>query len=192
MIKTIVFDFAGVIAPGIIMSWLKRNLTRDDPRYKKFHEASNKWDLGQVTIEEFYALLSDITDIPTGSIQKELYENSTYHIEVIDIVKRLKKNYKIILFSNNFAHNVYQLLDRHDIKGLFDEIIISSEHNMKKPDSRFYQMMLSIANAKKNEVIFIDDTQENVDAGTMLGIQSFLYKDHDQLIRDLTSQGIVL
>ena len=190
MIKAIVFDFAGVVAPGIILGWVKKHLSQDDPRYRLFKQASAKWDMGEVSVDEFYNLLSKISGINTMSIEKELYAKATYHPEVIEIIKKLKLNYKIVLFSNNFAHSLYKIIDKNDLRKLFDFIVISSEYKMKKPSPQFFNKMLEIVGLNKEEVIFIDDTTGNVDAGNNLGITSFVYKSPEQLISDLKSLQI--
>lgn len=190
MIKAIVFDFAGVVAPGVVLQWVKKNLSADDPRYKTFQKATDKWDIGGISVDEFYLLISQITNISAESIQKELYDKSTYHTEIISIIKQLKPKYKIILFSNNFAHNLYKFLDKHNLRSLFDEIIISSEHKLKKPDPKFYKLMLSLTKVNNDEAIFIDDTQTFVDVGNKLGIKSLLYRNPVQLKADLKTQGV--
>jgi len=194
MIKAIIFDFGGVVAPVAICQWLKNNFEQNDLKYvtikKYIKEKGKKWDMGKVSVDEFYELLSGITGLPKASLQTELYDKSTFHPEVIKIIRALKQHYKIVLFSNNFAHNLYKLLDQHNLRNLFNEIVISSEHKLTKPNPRFYQLMLSLASVTKNEVIFIDDTQANVDGGNNIGITSFLYSNPQQLIKDLKSQGV--
>lgn len=61
---------------------------------------------------------------------------------------------------------------------------------MVKPNSDFFEKMLSIVNVKKNEVVFIDNEKAHVDAANNLGIKSFVYTNGPKLIKDLESIGI--
>ena len=189
MIKAIAFDFGGVITPGLFLSHV-RNLPKDHPDRIYFNGASEKWDLGQMTIEQFYDTLSHITHIPKESIDKKFYNNAKTHVKVIEIIKKLKHEYKIILFSNNFKYNVIKYFDKLNLHELFDELVISSDHNVKKPDSKFYKIMLSQTKPRNNEIVFIDDRKENVDTGNEMGIVSFVYQNPFQLVKDLKSQKI--
>lgn len=191
MIKAIVFDFGGVIVPGVILQFVKRFKTTD-PRYILFKEASHKWDLGMMTVDEFYHVLSQITGMSKKSVIATFYDDAVLYTEVVDIVKALKQRYKIVLFSDNFAHNLYRYLDKFKLRDLFDVIVISSEHKVKKPDPQFFSIMLSLAQVKKDEAIFIDDTQMNVDGGEKLGITSFLYTTPEKLRSDLLAHQVII
>lgn len=184
MMKAFIFDFAGVIAPGPLIGWIKK-IPAEDPRKKLFKDNSIKWDLGHLNESEFYAVISQITGTAPEKVWDTYYENSLVHTDVVTLIKRLKKNYKIALFSDNFAPLLRKMLKKHELTELFDEILISSEHTMKKPDPKFFELMLSMVHAKKDEVIFIDDTAENIKAAQKLGIHSILFTDTAQLRNEL-------
>lgn len=190
MIKVIVFDYAGVIAPGPISSWLKQNFADNDVRHEYFKKYSKRWDMGEVDLDEFYRLISEMSGVSPELIWDTFFENSIYNDDVIEIIKKLKENYRVILFSNNFSDSLRKLLEKHKIAHLFDEIIISSEHKMMKPSHEFFHLMLSVIKANKDEIVFIDDTKLNVDESNKLGIKAFLFTDAKTLSKDLFSIGV--
>lgn len=192
MIKTIVFDYTGVVAPGPLGAWVRQNLVVEDKMHAFIKESSHRWDLGEVSLEETYVLISEITGIEPENIWKTLFEDSTAHDDVIELIKSLKKNYRIVMFSNHISGILRKLLAKHEIVELFDEIIISSEHKMKKPDPRFFHKMLELIGNTADEIVFIDDTQENIEAATKLGIKSIQFQNSEQLIKDLESSNINL
>lgn len=189
MIKAIAFDFGGVIAPGVILKWIK-SLPKTDPRYIYFERVSAKWDLGEFSVEQFYEALSKITGQEVGVLKRTFYDKAEYSQEIIDLIKKLKKTYKIIIFTNNFSYNLEKYFEKLGLANLFDHLIISSEHKVIKPNPVFYQKMLETVQLKPEEILFIDDTQDNVDAGNKLGIKSFLYRNSQTLIGNLKSEGI--
>ena len=192
MIKAIAFDYAGVIAQGPVSGWLKQNFPAEDKRHELFNQYSKKWDMGEVNLQQFYGMISDVTDIAPEQVWKTYFENSIVNKDVIKIIKKLKKNYKIVLFSNNFAQLLRKILDKQNITDLFDEILISSEHKIIKPSIEYFNLMLLTAKVSKNEVVFIDDSQVNVDSSNNQGIKAFLYRDVVTLKKDLQRFGILI
>lgn len=191
MIKAIVFDFAGVLTPGIVSPYVK-GLPKTDPKYLLFKESSHKWDMGEMSIDEFYAAIANITGTDETILKTTFYKDASYFPDMIDLIKELKKNYKIVLFSNNFAYNLEQFFKYLGMRELFDEVIISSDHKMKKPDIRFYKKLLEVIGLNEKEIVFIDDTKENVDSGNKLGIRSFLFTDSKKLKGELKTIGITI
>lgn len=192
MIRTIAFDYTGVISQGPIMNWIKENLTPDDKRYELIKQSSHKWDIGEIGLGEAYLKISEVTGVAVDRIWETFFENTKLESEILGIIKKLKKNYKIILFSNHMGELLRKLLTKHEITDLFDDIIISSEHKMKKPSVEFFNALVSIAGNNKEEVILIDDTKENIDASNQFGIKAILYTDSKKLIDDLCQLNISL
>jgi len=192
MIKAIAFDFKGVVMPGPIAEWAEKNLTHDDDKYKLLIESSRKWDVGEIPLEEAYQIMSQITGVASNKIWETFFENKPLNEEVIEIIKNLKKHYKIGLFSNHIGELVRKILYKHQITDLFDEILISSEHRKKKPDPKFFKILLIVMGVKKDDIIFIDDSSTNVQAAISLGIKAIFYKNPQQLIIDLNELGISL
>lgn len=190
MIKAIVFDYTGVISHGPIGDWVRKNLTSEDKRYILFNESSHKWDMGEITLEEIYLRISSITGVKVELIWDKFFENTILKNDVINIIKRLKKKYKIVLFSNHAGELLRRLLIKHKITELFDEILISSEHKMKKPSPEFFNLLLNITKVKKDEMVFVDDNKLNVEATNKFGILCFIFQSSQKLIRDLKSLGV--
>lgn len=185
MIKAIVFDYMDVIAPSPIKKLLNKYYPNDLNRFDLLKKYSQKWDLGEIDLETFYKVLSEITSTPVESVWDVFYENLFPDERVINIIKKLKQDYKIILFSNNHGDHLRRMLKHQAIDTLFDEIIISSDHKMIKPSKEFFDLMLSIGKIDASEAIFIDDQQINVDAANSYGIKSFQFIDAETLKKDL-------
>jgi FMN phosphatase YigB (HAD superfamily) len=56
---------------------------------------------------------------------------------------------------------------------------------MIKPETQIFELMIDLLKIKKDEGIFIDDRQKNVDAGNKFGIKSLLYINNEELTKDL-------
>lgn len=190
MIKVIAFDYAGVLSPGPMTQWVKENLNISDDKFALYKDYAHKWDLGEMNIEQVYEKLSIITGIPPHLIWEKFYENSTYNKQVVNIIIKLKKHYGVILFSNFLGELLRKLLEKYKITNLFDEIIISSEHKMKKPNNDFFKLLIEKAGVKKDEILFIDDRKDNVKAALTFGIKSILFKNAKDLEQNLKDTGL--
>ncbi len=182
MIKVIAFDYNGVIAPfGAIKKWMDENLTEDDKRYILYKESTSKWDLGEISLDETYTVLSEVTGVPSEKLWETFFATQVLNHDVVELIKNLRKNYKVYLFSNHQADLLRKLIEMHGIGNLFDDIIASSDHKLIKPDPSFYQLLLEVTGHPKDEILFIDDLQENVDGGNKFGIKSILFTDTKEL-----------
>ncbi len=190
MIKVIAFDYAGVVIPGPMTQWVKNNLQENDEKWKKYNENARKWDLGEMSLDQVYKVLSDITEIPADQIWEKFYVKAGLNKNVLRLIKRLRKNYKIILFSNFISEPLRRLLKHHEIEKYFDELIISSEHKMRKPDPKFFELLVERANALKGQILFIDDRIVNIDKAQKYGIKTILFENAKTLESKLKSLGL--
>lgn len=65
-----------------------------------------------------------------------------------------------------------------------DKIFVSYELGLLKPNKAIYQSVLEKLNAKPEEVIFIDDKRENVEAAKSLGINGIVF-DRNTISRQI-------
>ncbi len=73
----------------------------------------------------------------------------------------------------------------------FDYSIYSCKIGMVKPNLDIFQFALEMIGEKAENVVFIDDKAENVNAAKKLGINGIVFKDHDSLKKDLKELGAV-
>lgn len=191
MIKAIVFDYVGVISiTGPVRKWIEQNLKSTDKKVLVYKEGCRKWDIGEMDIQGLYETLSYVTGVPVDKIWDTFFDKSQINKEVVEVIKKLKRNYKIILFSNHESELLHKLLQRHSITDLFDQMIISSEHKMAKPDPRFYELLTKISKIEKNEMIFVDDSSENIEAAKKIGLKTIRFESAEKLKEDLQKFGI--
>lgn len=198
--KTIIFDFGGVIL-NIDFSLTHKafqNLgIKDlDVKFSQSQQSGffDKFEKGEMSPQEFreeikLMLKSDISD-------KELDE--AWNKMLLDIPKqriewilKLKKKYQCVLLSNtnqiHYDYYRYNLEKEHGYKmfsDLFDNTYFSHEIGMRKPDSEIYNFVLEDLNLDSTDVLFVDDTQKNIDAAKQLAWNCILWqnKELDELL----------
>lgn len=68
---------------------------------------------------------------------------------------------------------------------MFDPICYSHEIGVNKPDPEAFRITLERLGADPEEVFFVDDVPENIEAARALGIGAHLHVDTDETIRVL-------
>jgi 2-haloacid dehalogenase len=68
---------------------------------------------------------------------------------------------------------------------LFDDMIISGEHKIIKPDPAIYRLTLNRINREAHECVFIDDSLPNIEAAQKLGFRTIQFQSPEQLDKDL-------
>lgn len=193
MIKAIIFDFAGVIATEGYSLWAKEKKVQGiEATSTYFHDISNKLDRGDITREEFTQDLEKKVGTKSSLIWGEMFKKIKINQELLSIIIKLKKNYKIGLLTNYNHLWMNELFSIYKLDKYFDSRVISSLHSVIKPEKKIYEISLNMLKIKPEEAIFFDDRQRNIEGGERIGIKSFLYTSNSNLIKDLRNCGINL
>ena len=85
------------------------------------------------------------------------------------------------MLSNADNTLVRALRDAHGIDDLFDDIVVSADVGMAKPDARIYALSAQRLGLPPDECVFIDDLPRNVEAAREAGMQAvhFRVNEHD-------------
>ncbi len=75
--------------------------------------------------------------------------------------------------------------------GWFDDLVISGESGSVKPNKALYDLAVEKAGVAKEECLFVDDQQENVEAAEKLGIPSVLFKNTKQFRKAIEERELL-
>lgn len=110
----------------------------------------------------------------------------------VDILAKLKQaGYRLYGFSNWSVEKFELIRSRHDFLSWFDDIVISGEVNLIKPDPRIFRVLLKRIRRKAKECLLIDDTQANLDTAARLGFKTILFQSPVQLEQQLNQHGVL-
>jgi 2-haloacid dehalogenase len=113
--------------------------------------------------------------------------------ETVEIFRELKKKAHLKHYAlTNWSHELFPVaLQRYHFLHWFDGRVVSGEERMRKPDLKFYQVLLDRYNLNTNEVLFIDDNLRNAEAARSLGIKTIQFLSPQQLKEELLKLGIL-
>ncbi len=106
-----------------------------------------------------------------------LIVNGTPNHELIEYFVSECPADKIALLTNLDTNAGDILTKRYGVPEFYDEIISAGETGYAKPNPKIFEAALARLGAKPEECIFVDDTEENIDAARMLGMKGILYRD---------------
>jgi epoxide hydrolase-like predicted phosphatase len=147
---------------------------------------------GEVTTDEFWSSFS----IRYGKkVKEELFGkffSPGIDQGVMDIIKQLKNDSRVVCGTNTFDPHYDYLLERgyYDV---FDAVFASNKIGVSKPNPDFYRYILNDEGIKPEDALFVDDCEINVSAAKKLKIRSILFTDSHSLvhhIRRLRASGL--
>lgn len=120
-------------------------------------------------------------------------EDGKVNKEIFSIIEKLRSEYKTAILSNADSESVCARFEKqgYPLDKYFDYILISSETGLLKPDQKAFRSSLEVIDVEPEEVLFIDDTKENILSAESLGIKTFHYKQLIDLYTWLWEKGII-
>ena len=201
-IKNLIFDFGGIL---IDLDWDRfhnnlRTLLKveggNEALQKHYRELFIQYEVGAFSEGSFmYRLQEGVSHKITEREILDAWNSILVYLpqERLDYLLELRKEYKVYLLSNtNHSHIQWVRQDLRQRSGItdfetryFDHAYYSHDMKMRKPNLDIYQEVLSDAGIQGQESIFIDDTQENVDAAIAAGMLSVRHDPKDSIIECL-------
>lgn len=170
MIKVIAFDLVGVL-----LGENDYELNYNEDKIERLF-GKNKSD------EEVISEAVKLTNLSKDEVIKIIKEIIMKIYDVKVDVRKIKDKYKEVkLFvASNHVSYIKDFLNEKFVN-IFDDVIISSDINAYKPDKKFYEVLIKRSNVKPNEILFLDDRLENVEAAIKCGINSEQVKEFNFL-----------
>lgn len=198
MIKAIIFDIGEVLQldpKGERYEKFALAVRINPIEFRKFIASKGKYmAVGKISAKEFCAAAKEKFKIAAPiekiiSAWKKVYMEEPLNLELFELIKKLKNNYKIAALSD--AHEASVEGRRTEMfLSSFDEMIFSNEHGIAKPDKGIFEITIKKLGLLPDDCIFIDDKEIHVKAANALGFHAILFKSNSQLIKELKSLGV--
>ncbi|MCD6577302.1 MAG: HAD family phosphatase [Anaerolineaceae bacterium] len=191
-IKALIWDMEGVLMltdDGDFSLTLakKLNAPYEKVREINFSEANDRIDLGKITQDQYNDYLLDRLQIPREKkyLIKEVFDGFYIDEDLLKKISEMREKYKIGLLSN-YSNNLRGKIENEwGISNVFDEIVISCEVGMIKPDPAIFNLMLDRLEVKADETVFIDDRIRNIDGAKKMGFHTIFFTSKEQALKEL-------
>lgn len=110
----------------------------------------------------------------------------------VEILRRLKEaGYPLYGLSNYPTEKFSLARQQYPFFGWFDEIVISGEVGLLKPDPAIFQLLLEKIGRPAQDCVFTDDSLPNIVAARELGFTGIQFHSPEQLAQELNQLGIL-
>lgn len=104
---------------------------------------------------------------------------------ILDFARSVNGQVGLAILSNSGDGARREEERRFGFSAIFDPICYSHEIGVNKPDPRAFRAALGAMEATAEEVVFIDNRQDNVDAASVLGMRGVLHLDNASTLAEL-------
>ena len=199
MIQAVIFDVGGVLlrtedrAPR--QQWEARlGLPPGGAEALVFNsEMGQKAQRGEVLEPELWRWLGQhlgLSPRETAAFRQGFWAGDVLDMGLVALIRQLKHDYQTAVISNYASNLRPELTHQFGIADAFDEIIISCEEKVMKPDPEIFHRALARLGRKPAEAIFIDDFAHNVQAAQDVGLAAIHFQPGMDLAEALRQSGV--
>lgn len=148
---------------------------------------------GKITEDEFLSEIkkhidSKIDQITLAKIYSEIFwENQV----LTNLLPDLHKRYNLFLLSNtNSIHKKYGW-EKFEFLKNFDKLFLSHELGYVKPEKELYQKVINETKINPNEILYIDDIKEFVEAAKECDWNAYHFTSNENLVEFLKENQIL-
>lgn len=195
-ISTLIFDLGGVIVDldlaKCIQNFKELGLENIEQYLSNFGQKDffMQFEKGQIGIPAFRNEIRKLagTELSDAQIDKAWCSFLTQiPVEKLHLLSELKKKYRLLLLSNTNPLHIETAVAAEfsktgkTMQDFFDKCYLSYEMGMVKPDVEIFKALLTDAQVKAEECLFLDDGKKNIDTAAALGIQTYWVKPNENL-----------
>lgn len=200
MIKGIVFDYDGVLTKRYasayhMYQWIICSITnkeKSDLDVEEMVQTCMIWDeFGHSDKKYVFDKMKEhwFHDLDVSYWRTYWYEHfDAFQIvsdDAFDVLHQLHKHYKLAILSNGFSHSQHKKISSLKLETFFDEVIVSGDYKIQKPDTRIFKIACDKLKLDPSEVAMVGDTFFTDLSGAMrIGMQPVWYCHERRTISD--------
>ena len=192
-IKALFFDMGGVL----LRTENKTSRTNLGSEFGMSYEEMDRFifecksaalaSVGKMTEDQHWLDVTERLKLPAiemPRIRNAFFGGDQIDMEIINLMRSLRKTHKIGLISNAWD-GMRQWITDEKFLDAFDELIISAELGIAKPDARIFQYALEKLGVEAGQAIFVDDVEKNINASQALGMHGILFQTGSQCLAEI-------
>jgi putative hydrolase of the HAD superfamily len=192
-VKGLLTDFGGVLTTNVFESFrafcqaeglppdtVKRTF-RENPEALSELRALERGDL---SVEEFEPRFAPHLGLREHSgLVERLFAGVGPDAPMIEAIRRAHAaGIRTGVISNSWGDTTYDIVDWRSI---FDDIVISGEVGLHKPDPEIFELACSRLGVEPHDCVFIDDLRENCAGAEAVGMTAILHRGAGSTLPEL-------
>ena len=133
-----------------------------------------RYETGAIDLDAFCAQMSREFGLLSGEFtaaRLKRWRLPLFH-RVDEVLPALAETATLALLSNTNAVHWQTVNERSDVFRCFEQVFLSHEVGLHKPDPRFFAHALAALEAAPENVLFVDDSAQNVEVARELGLDA--------------------
>ncbi|MBE6787166.1 MAG: HAD family phosphatase [Ruminococcaceae bacterium] len=197
MIKNYIFDFGWVLV-RFDMDYMTRKYIKDENDCQMAQKVIFDrvyWDAlddGTISDQEVKEKIKSRLPKRLWEDACKAYDNWIYNLPfidgMVDLVKDIKENGgKLFILSNiskEFAQRYKDVPALKELFSLFDGLVFSGPLGIVKPSKEIFEHILSKYSLERQETMFIDDSEKNINGAEAVGIKGYHFDGNAQKLRE--------
>jgi putative hydrolase of the HAD superfamily len=200
-ITTLFLDIGGVLLTN---GWDHNIRTRAAKKFsldydemnERHHLTFDTYEEGKLSLDEYLDRVVFYQERPFSreEFKAFMYAQSQPFPEMIELMRGLKTQYnlQIAAVSNEGRELTVYRIGQFKLGTFIDFFVSSCFVHYRKPDADMYRIALDIAQARPEQVVYIDDRAMFVEVAQGLGIHGIIHKNYKTTQKTLDEFGLML
>jgi epoxide hydrolase-like predicted phosphatase len=189
-IKAIIWDLGGVLVrteDKTPRQVLAKKLGLTYAELEKFvfaGDSGGHTQLGQCSLADHWKKVQqnlNLTDSEMDEFQSLFWGGDQLDLSLVEFIRSQHQTYKTSLLSNHFPDLRKRVLHDWKFGDAFDDMVISSEVGLVKPDPRIYQLALARLGVSAEQAFFVDDNRYNLSGARFIGMNTVHFQNAQQV-----------
>jgi epoxide hydrolase-like predicted phosphatase len=194
LIRAVIFDLGGVLVrtyDRIPRTDLAARLGMDYTQLSDLifdSESARLAALGQISADRHWEAVRarlGLSPEKFAVVREEFWAGDDLDTGLVDFLRALRSRYQTALLSNAWDDLRGVLESEWKILDAFDQVIISAEVGLVKPDERIYRLAVERLGVAPEEAVFVDDYSENIDGARAAGLHAIQFRSSEQARADV-------
>ncbi len=192
-IRAVFFDLGGVIVRTEYQAPRERLAQRLGLSYEDLErivfesKSSRQASLGEIDTDTHWEVVVRTLGLPPEqkeAVRAEFFAGDIIDRDLIGFLRSLRPVYKTGLISNAWP-DLRDYIVHQGFDDAFEQMIISAEVKVMKPEGRIYQIALERAGVRPEEAVFVDDFIENVRGAQAVGMHALHFRETAETVAAL-------
>ena len=157
-------------------------------------ELTDQYEIGKCSTKEFFSSLRSFLGnrFDVNVLEEAFKSVLTEPMPGMEnLVRRATVQLPAALVSNTNEYHFSSVLSRIPALNYLPKRYLSYQLSALKPYPEFYQYIIRNENVKPNEMLFIDDVVENVEAAERAGMAGYQFHDAAGLEKELINRAVL-
>ncbi|MBX3048713.1 MAG: HAD family phosphatase [Anaerolineales bacterium] len=195
-IQAVIWDFGGVLVRTADHTERERlaqklGISRQELETRIFDgDNRRRAQFGEVDGDAYLQEVAAEFGVPVEGLTAAFFGADTLDETLMAYIRGLRPRYKTGLLSNAMNNLRALLVTRYPVYDAFDEVIISAEVGLMKPDIAIYSLAVARLSVQSQRAVFVDDFLPNVEGARQAGLQGIHFQSREQTLAELAALGV--